>query len=117
MTEYYGQTVELANGSLECPAPVKDILRIDEEDVLVLLETTGKYDEFDEDIRCRNIWRIGSNGSIQWRIQKGDIISGDCASFSSIWEENEAVWAYNTNGLAYQVELETGSLGKTRQMK
>lgn len=117
MVEHAGRTLELAAGTLECPATIKDVLELQDGDVLVLLQTSGKYDEYDEDARCRNIWRVGPDGSVRWRIRKGDMISGECASFSSIWEEDGAVWAYNTNGLAYQVDLETGQLGGTRQMK
>jgi len=117
MVEYSGRTVKLPDGTLRCPAPVKDILDLQSNDVLVLLKTSGKYDEFDEETRCQNVWRVGPDGTVRWRIRKGDMISGEYASYSSIWDENGAIWAYNTNGLAYRVDLETGKLGETRQMK
>lgn len=117
MVKYSGCTLELPAGTLECPAPVSEILEINGDDVIVLLGTTGKYDEYDRDTRCRNVWRVGPDGSIRWKIHIGEKIAGDYPSFSGLWEEDGTVWAYSTNGLAYQVDLETGELGDTRQMK
>jgi hypothetical protein len=117
MVEYSGETIELAEGTLECSAPIKEVLDIDGNDVLVLLETTGKYDKYDKDTRCRNLWRVGPDGSVRWKIRKGEIINEDYPSFSSVWTEDGSFWAYSTNGLAYKINLETGELSETRQMK
>jgi len=117
MVEYTGRKLVLRDETLTCPAPVKDILELNGGDVIVLLNTTGKYDEFDDDTRCRNVWRVSPDGSIRWKIPKGEIIQGDYDSFSSIWEEDGAIWSYNGDGFAYRINLETGELGETRQMK
>lgn len=117
MVEYSGQTIDFPDGTLKCPAPIKEVIDIDGNDILVLLETTGKYDKYDEETRCRNVWRVGPDRSVKWKIEKADMITGEYPSFSSVWDEDGAVWAYSTNGLAYQIDLETGDLGEARQLK
>ncbi len=117
MADFTDKTLEMEDSRLKLPAKVSDIINIERGDVIVLLETTGKHDKFDTETRCRNVWRVSTDGAIRWKIHKSDMIAGDYPSFSGIWEENGDLWAYSTNGLAYKVDKETGTLGQSRQLR
>lgn len=117
MAEYSDRTVDLENGTLECPAPIKDLLEVTGGDVIVLMETSEEQKKYDTEIRCRNVWRITQDGSVRWKIRKADMISGYYPRYASIWVEDGNLWAYATSGSAYQVDLATGKLGEIKQMR
>ena len=116
MSDYSGRTLEFNNNRVEFPEPIGEVVEIDD-GFIVQFQTAGKEDAYDEKKDSRNVWKIGSDGAVQWRIERADPYDGEYDPFTGLWKEDGEIWAYNFNGLAYQVDPENGELGETRQMK
>ncbi|WP_232685983.1 hypothetical protein [Halobacterium zhouii] len=116
MVEYSGRTLELDAGPIEFPDSIGDVLTVDD-GYIVRLQTAGKEGDYDESIDSRNVVKVRADGTEEWRVERADMIAGEYDPFTGLWTEDGEIWAYNFNGLAYQVDPETGELGETRLMK
>lgn len=81
------------------------------------LDTLGKSESVDEVTYCRNVWGIDRDGTTRWKIEPAETIRGEHKPYTSIWKEKGELWAYNWNGMGYQIDKSDGSISDSRFMK
>lgn len=116
MVRYFDRLLEFEDSKIEFPGEINEVIEVDD-GYVVQFRTAGIGKSHDEKTDSRNVWKVGHDGSIAWKIERADQIGGEYDPYTGLWREGDEIWAYNFNGLAYHVDTETGELGKTREMK
>lgn len=116
MVSFSGSTLSIGDESIVLSAPIKQVIELNGL-IAVRMETLGKRGEAEEPTYSRNVWGIERDATVRWEIEPAEKIRGEHKPYTNIWEEEGHLWAYNWNGLAYRVDLETGELREHRQMR
>lgn len=113
---YNAAQLTIDGTEIELPAPISVVLER-EDYVIVQLDTLGKESSLDADTYRQNIWRIEPDGTIRWKVVAAEPIEGESAPYTDVWETDNSVWAYNWNGIAYELDPASGDHRDSRLMK
>ncbi|MWV40747.1 hypothetical protein [Natrialba sp. INN-245] len=114
--KYIDDTLRLDDIEVTLPAPIGGAVEVDEF-VVVQLDTLGAADRLNTEHYRRNVWGIESDGTTRWRIEAGDRIDGHVKPYTDVWMEDNALWAYNWNGITYKIDPTDGSHCDSRVMR
>lgn len=113
---YTDETLHIGDTEVTFPVTIGEAVKVGDL-VVVQLDTLGAADRLDPEIYRRNVRGIKSNGTTQWRIEAGDRIDGQVKPYTDVWIEDGALWAYNWNGVAYEIDPADGSHRDSRVMR
>lgn len=95
---------------IEIPTSVAQVLQT-EDLVIVRLDPDDEYD------KARNVWAFDDDAKLIWEIKRATKKGDEHYRYTNIWLDDGELWAYNWNGIAYEVDLESGELRDSRSMK
>lgn len=116
MVEVRERSVQIGDTEVEFPVSIGEVVTL-EDAVIVQLDIPTETDHLDSELSHRNIRCIEPDGSTRWEIEPAEPSQGDHQPYTGLWREDGAVWAYNWNGIAYELSLEDGSHQDSKLMK
>lgn len=114
--EHSGNTLRINATEIEFPAVIAEVVEFDDV-VVVQLDALGKADRLDTEVYRRNVRCLERDGRTRWLIERAEPSQGDYQPYTGLWKEAGSVWAYNWNGIAYEVDPTDGSLRDSQLMK
>lgn len=114
--EHSGNTLRIDATEIELPAAIAEVVELDDA-VVVQLDTLCKADRLDTEVYRRNVRCLERDGRTRWLIERAEPIGGHVSPYTGLWKDDDALWAYNWNGVAYEVDPTDGSLRDSQLMK
>lgn len=114
--EAHGKRLQLGDATVEFDVDVSEVVEI-EDLVVVQLEIPTETEHLDSELCRRNVRCVEPDGSIRWTIERAEPSQGEYHPYTGLWREEDSVWAYNWNGVAYELDLDDGSQRDSKLMK